>query len=541
MKKLLLSIFCLFSIMSYAVADEAVFDFTAPTGLTPSITDSMFDGPDKDGAYAFGTSETTFTNNGVTINTTNGSTVSRIWKAAKGTYDLRLYKTATMTIAAPKGATITAVAFAGGNVNSFSANNGTVDGKNWSGSANEVVFTWASDAKTQKINTITVTFTTDGTTEPDNGGNEGENGDNEGETEESMDITTIDNIVENVESKIQGVVMATTTKSFLVEDETGIVLVYLNKNPEVEVGDVVTVQGTVSAYGGLKQFPQTSVVEKTGNKETVTYPTAEVMDGAALDTYITAPEIMFVEYTGTLTIDGNYYNIDVEGATTAIGSISYPESSIVTAKSGDVIKITGYAVGVGSKKYVTTIAVNIETITEGGEGGEEQEPETPTETKQYTVAEALAAYSEGEQIPAIVTGYIVGTINGQVYEEGCVFSGRATTVTNLLIADKADETDVDNCMPVQLPKTAIRDALNLVDNPQNYKKKVALTGSIEKYFGIAGLKSTSAYEFIEGETGVENIVTENSNAVIFDLTGRKVNSIENAGIYIVNGKKVLVK
>ena len=159
MKKFLLSIFCLFGVLNYAAADEVVFDFTAPAGLTPSITDDMFSDAGS-GAFAFATSSTTFTKDGVTLNTTDGSTVSRIWKAAKGTYDLRLYKTATMTITAPNGGTITSIAFTGGTVNSFSADNGTVDGKNWTGSASTVVFTWSGSAKTQKINDITVTFST---------------------------------------------------------------------------------------------------------------------------------------------------------------------------------------------------------------------------------------------------------------------------------------------------------------------------------------------------------------------------------------------
>ena len=111
MKRFLLSVFCILSIMSYAVADEAKFDFTAPSGLTPSITDELFTATTTEGAYEFGTSATTFTNNGVSLNTTDGSTNSRIWKAASGKYDFRIYKTATMTIAAPEGGVITAIAF----------------------------------------------------------------------------------------------------------------------------------------------------------------------------------------------------------------------------------------------------------------------------------------------------------------------------------------------------------------------------------------------------------------------------------------------
>ncbi len=43
------------------------------------------------------------------------------------------------------------------------------------------------------------------------------------------------------------------------------------------------------------------------------------------------------------------------------------------------------------------------------------------------------------------------------------------------------------------------------------------------------------------ETAIENIATEAENAEIYDITGRRIENITNAGIYIVGGKKVLVK
>ena len=46
---------------------------------------------------------------------------------------------------------------------------------------------------------------------------------------------------------------------------------------------------------------------------------------------------------------------------------------------------------------------------------------------------------------------------------------------------------------------------------------------------------------IPGTTGIDNVDAEAEKDVIHDLTGRKIETITKAGIYIVNGKKVLVK
>ncbi len=324
-----------------------------------------------------------------------------------------------------------------------------------------------------------------------------------------------------------------------MNDGTGSILVYLGSDKGFAAGDAVTVSGKTSIYGGLLQFGNTSVVEKTGTA-TVEHPTATVMDGAAMDAYLAAPSIQYVEYTGTLTVNGSYNNVAVEGAATAVGSIQYPQDAIkANLTNGAVIKVTGYTIGVSSGKYMNTMAVKVEVVGEGG-GEEPEEPEVPTETQNYTVAEALAAYVDGQQIPAIVTGYIVGAVKSAP-EKDSQFGADATVATNILISDNPDTNDYTECLIVQLPKGDVRSALNLVDNPGNYKKQVKITGSLEKYFNVAGLKSVTAYEFT-GTTGISEVKGENGNVkTIFDLTGRRVENITAPGIYIVGGRKVLVK
>lgn len=394
------------------------------------------------------------------------------------------------------------------------------------------------NSSTWEIKNVVVSGKKGATVEPEEP--EGGEGEGEGEGETEVTLTTIAEVLAAGagEAATKGTVVATYARGFLMSDATGSILVFLGSDKGFVAGDAVTVSGSTTVYGGLLQFGNTSVVEKTGTT-TVSYPTATAMDGAAMDAYLAAPAIQYVEYTGTLTINGNYYNVAVDGAATAVGSIQYPQDAIkANLTSGSVVKVTGYTIGVSSSKYVNTMAVKVETVGEGG--GEPEEPEVPTETQEYTVTEALAAYVDGKQIPAIVTGYIVGAVKSAP-EKDSQFGPDAAVATNILISDNPDTNDYTECLIVQLPSGDIRSALNLVDNPGNYKKQVKVTGSVEKYFKVAGLKVVTAYEFT-GVTGIENVKGENGKVkTIFDLTGRRIGTITAPGIYIVGGKKVLVK
>ena len=71
-------------------------------------------------------------------------------------------------------------------------------------------------------------------------------------------------------------------------------------------------------------------------------------------------------------------------------------------------------------------------------------------------------------------------------------------------------------------------------------------GANKAYLAVKGnFSQMRGFSFESMTTGINNVVanTNNSkNAVIYDLNGRRVNSLNAAkGVYIVNGKKVIVK
>lgn len=123
-------------------------------------------------------------------------------------------------------------------------------------------------------------------------------------------------------------------------------------------------------------------------------------------------------------------------------------------------------------------------------------PETPelstdgTEANPYTVADAkIAATGTNVFVKAFIVGYVPDkALNEAIFGDA---ASAASAPTNILVAASADETNVSNCMPIQLPAGAIRTALNLKDNPGNLKQEVILCGNIENYFGATGLKSVA--------------------------------------------------
>lgn len=88
-----------------------------------------------------------------------------------------------------------------------------------------------------------------------------------------------------------------------------------------------------------------------------------------------------------------------------------------------------------------------------------------------------------------VKGYIVGVY---VYADGTStfeFGGTSSVKTNLLIADDAECSDNTKVATVKLAAGLYRDALNLVDHPENLKAEVLLHGVVEAYCGIGGVVS----------------------------------------------------
>ena len=156
-----------------------------------------------------------------------------------------------------------------------------------------------------------------------------------------------------------------------------------------------------------------------------------------------------------------------------------------------------------------------------------------TKDNPYTVADLKKMTLTETAETAWVKGFIVGTLAS---------SSKFDTeykASNIAIAASADETEATNTIPVELKSGSdARKDINLVDNAANLGKLVKVHGTITAYFGVNGVKDLDDY-VIEGTTAIQSIATE-SKAEVYNLQGQRVEKAVK-GLYIINGKKVLVK
>ncbi len=153
-----------------------------------------------------------------------------------------------------------------------------------------------------------------------------------------------------------------------------------------------------------------------------------------------------------------------------------------------------------------TMEVMSITVQEGEAGGGTPTPPGPdpgqgegsgTADDPYNVAAGISLQSN-EPI-AWVQGYIVGAVkSGTTSVSGnadIVWSGPFDSATNVVIADDASCMEISQCIIVNLPSgKPLRAQVNLLDNPGNLGKHLAVNGKLRKYFGQAGLRDSNGTE-----------------------------------------------
>lgn len=156
-------------------------------------------------------------------------------------------------------------------------------------------------------------------------------------------------------------VVAAAKTGYLVTDAQKSAYLFVFKGNQTtetapEVGDVVTVEAKKTTYQSFAQLsnPTTTVIS---SGSTVTYPSAEDIS-ATFDSF-SSQTVKYVSFTGKLSIS-NFYNVNVPGASTNIGSLISPKQDLTAYKDVDNIRYEGYFVYVTSGKYINIVLTKAE-------------------------------------------------------------------------------------------------------------------------------------------------------------------------------------
>lgn len=225
--------------------------------------------------------------------------------------------------------------------------------------------------------------------------------------------TTAGTVVET-----SGLVVGVSTRSFIISDETGYLMVYRGDDATeagAKIGDEVTVEGPVALYGELIQIDEPTSCKVTASGQPVSYPeTPTVIDADNISTF-DITEVSYIQMSGIYASsqdskDPNtiYHNITIPG-TSVKGSIAYPVADLgLEEMERHEITVTGFFAGGNNEDYRNILAVVVK------DNGEPQVENTTID--QVIAAEANSLVSTSGTVMAICQrGFIIADETGAIY------------------------------------------------------------------------------------------------------------------------------
>ena len=260
--------------------------------------------------------------------------------------------------------------------------------------------------------------------------------------EPDPDVTPIGEITTAGTYKTEGTVVARGKMAYIIADNTGAMMVY-HKDNERTVGEKISISGEVTIYNAQStpQFSASAEVEVLSTGNSWSYNPAQ-KDGAAMDALLSGtPVCTEIAFQGNLAVSGNYVNVTIPGASTAIGSVKYIDNSTVAAYDGKDVIVKGYFVGTSSGKYVNVLPYSVEEA-------------NPSTDPQMTVDPASLSFAAagGEKSVTVTTRNADGcTIEASSDNAQFEVSVSGTTV-KVVAKENTSESKIEGTLTVKLMK-----------------------------------------------------------------------------------------
>ena len=287
-----------------------------------------------------------------------------------------------------------------------------------------------------------------------------------------------------------------------------------------------TYLSTAKVHGGGQNFSEATAVE-----DAIVIAVASFNDGSV-------PQVSLIPAGGTtLHADMNYGTVvgwdGASGSKSAwfIETTSAPTYTLSVTDAGWASLVLGFNATIpsGVKAYIvsgvaedkaklaqvsgTVLPANTPVLIEAAKGDYEFAHTTTSATVAGNKLQGKP-YNTYLQTVTGTTNYVLSNNNGVV----------ALYKKTVYDADRSDDDDVKN-------------AEGEVTEAKNDHIRFAAN---KAYLPVAGSAKAISLDRGEGTTGIKDAELAIDNVVIYDLTGRRVEKMEK-GIYIVNGKKVVIK
>ncbi len=290
----------------------------------------------------------------------------------------------------------------------------------------------------------------------------------------------------------EGIVVGVNAQSFIIGDDTGLILVYMGEswNPDLAVGDVVMVVGKSALYGTAVQLANSPTYTKY-SQQLIELPEAQELTGEIMNYLTEIPYPIYGSVTGTLTISGNYYNIVVDG-TDKFGSISYPDASLaeeLQLLDGQVITAVGFLTGItGGGKYFNLLANDISTPDDEPVEPEEPESEKIHITFYHTMGQNLRNVLDAyiAEFEALYPEYKIDHVRIGGYDD--VRDQIATEIT------VGEQPNIAYCYPDHVALYNIASAVKILDGYIDSTEEIVRADGTSE---IIGLTDEQKADFIQ--------------------------------------------
>ena len=344
------------------------------------------------------------------------------------------------------------------------------------------------------------------------------------------------------DSYVKGIVTDDETsgnlyKASFIQDGDKAIELYMKSTSGLRIGDSIHVYlkgATLSEYSGTPQIQDLDPINVKIIKNNKLIEPAEISTTQVNSNYLcrlvkfNMVEFRAADRDNTFATDNAYgqfnlaqYEMQVIGNDTVYNlvdeSIVVRTSNYASFAKTKLPQGNGYIIGILT--YYSTNSVwqfTIRSISEVQMNNDPYEATpippiepsgTGTEDDPYNIAAAALNQSVADSV--WIRGYIVGSVNipaSQVVTNDSEISweppfDQAGNVNNVILADKIDERNINNCVIVSLTNNVpsnIRD-INLKDHQENLGKILKVRGLLGTNYGKFGMKKSNEYELTDPE------------------------------------------